>query len=104
MITCNEDNIRELIDGNTRVIVQFGAQWCGPCRTMKPRLDEISVSFPSMTFAYVDIDDSPLLAKEMGIMALPTVIGFVNGSPISQVVGSSLSEVVSLAKKVEQST
>lgn len=104
MLTLNDTAVKQLIAETPRVVVQFGAPWCGPCRTMKPRVDEISASFPSMTFAYVDIDDSPLLAKEMGIMAVPTVIGFVNGSPIFQVVGSSLSEVVSLAKKVEQST
>jgi len=103
MLTLNDTAVKQLISETSRVVVQFGAPWCGPCRTMKPRVEEISISFPNVTFAYVDIDDSPLLAKEMGIMAVPTVIGFANGAPIAQVVGSSLSEVVSLAKKIEQS-
>lgn len=104
MLTLNDTAVKQLIAETPRVVVQFGAPWCGPCRTMKPRVEEISTSFPNMTFAYVDIDDSPLLAKEMGIMAVPTVIGFANGSPVAQVVGSSLGDVVLLAKKIEQTS
>ena len=99
MLTLNDTAAKQLIAETPRVVVQFGAPWCGPCRTMKPLVEEISASFPNMTFAYVDIDDSPLLAK-----AVPTVIGFANGSPVAQVVGSSLGDVVLLAKKIEQSS
>ena len=100
MITRNEDNIRELIDGNTHVVVQFGASWCMPCKQLKPKVEKISLESPDVVFAYIDVEESHRFSMESNVQSVPTVIGFHNSDEVGRVVGNSESSVKELVEKV----
>ena len=100
MITRNDDNIQELIDGNTRVVVQLGASWCYPCKQLKPKVEKISLESPDIVFAYVDIEAAQDFSLRSKVMGVPTTVGYLNGVEVDRVVGNSESAVKELVEKV----
>ena len=100
MLNQKEDNIRELIDGNTHVVVQFGASWCMPCKQLKPKVEKISLESPDIVFAYIDVEESHRFSVESNVQSVPTVIGFHNSDEVGRVVGNSESSVKELVEKV----
>ena len=100
MLTRSEDNIRELIDGNTHVMVQFGAIWCMKFKQLKPKVEKISLENPDIVFACVDIDDARPFSVESGVQSVPTLIGFHNSDEIGRVVGDNENAVKELVEKV----
>ena len=100
MLTRNDENIQELIDGNTHVMVQLGASWCYPCKQLKPKVEKISFESPDIVFAYVDIDASPSYCMKSKVMSVPTVIGYNNGVEVDRVVGSNESAVKDLLENL----
>ena len=102
MITRNDDNIQELIDGNTHVMVQLGASWCYPCKQLKPKVEKISFESPDVVFAYVDIDASPNYCMKSRVMGVPTVIGYCDGIEIDRVVGANDGAVKDLLEKLRK--
>lgn len=68
------------------VLVDFFATWCGPCKMMGPVLDELKES-RSVKVVKVDVDESEDLAKQYGIMSVPTLMLFKNGQLVSKKVG-----------------
>jgi thioredoxin-like negative regulator of GroEL len=100
MLTRNEDNIREIIDGNTRVVVQFGASWCMPCKQLKPQVEKISLESPDIVFAYIDVESSPRFCAESEVMSIPTTVGFHNSIEVGRAVGNSESAVKELVEKL----
>lgn len=73
-------------------VVKFGAEWCGPCRTINPQLDKMKQEFNTINFVSVDVDDNPELAKEYRISSLPTVILIRDGEVIDKVIGAMRAE------------
>lgn len=100
MITRNEDNIRELIDGNTHVVIQFGASWCVPCMQLKPKVEKISFENSDVVFAYIDVEDAHGFSMESNVQSVPTVIGFHNSVEVVRVVGNNETAVKELVEKV----
>ncbi len=84
----NEQNFDELISGDKPVFVDFFATWCGPCKMLSPILEQVEQEMgEKVDFAKVDIDESMELAKRYGIMSIPTMIMFQNGTEVSRAVG-----------------
>ena len=102
MITRNEDNIRDLIDGNTHVMVQFGASWCMPCKQLKPKVEKISLESPDVVVAYVDVEESNRFSVESDVQSVPTVIGYYNSDEVGRVVGNNESAVKELLEKLRK--
>ena len=100
MITKTDDDIGELLDENTRVIIMFSASWCGPCKTFKPKFQNISLENPDIVFAYCDIEETNELATELEIQSLPTAVGFFDGIEEASVVGPSVERVKELIEKL----
>jgi thioredoxin 1 len=70
------------------VLVDFWAEWCGPCRMLAPILDQLAgEQAGSATIAKVDIDAHPELAERFGIRAIPTLIVFKDGKPVNTITG-----------------
>jgi thioredoxin 1 len=102
MIIRNEDNIRELIDSNAHVVVQFGASWCAPCKQLKPKVEQISFESPDIIFAYIDVESSPSFCVESEVMSVPTTIGYHNSVEVDRVVGNNESSVKELVEKIRK--
>ncbi len=100
MLNRNDDDIQELIDGNTHVIVQFGASWCGPCKVLKPKVDKISFENSDIVFAYIDLETGEQFAQKMKVQAVPTVIGFHNSKVVETLIGPSDAAVKSLVENL----
>ena len=100
MITKNNTDIQQLLDDNSRVLVMFGATWCGPCKTFKPKFQNISLENPDIVFAYCDVEETSELASELEIQSVPTVVGFFDGIEEASVVGPSVDRVKELVEKL----
>lgn len=79
----------DVIDSGKTVIVDFWAEWCGPCKMVAPVLDEIAgENRDKITIAKLDIDANQRTAQEYAVMSIPTMIVFQGGKPVKQIVGA----------------
>ena len=83
----NEENFKELISSPKLTIVDFWADWCGPCKKVAPILEEISQEF-GLTVAKLDVDANPIMAGEYKVVSIPTMILFENGIPMKTIIGA----------------
>ena len=77
----------EVIRSEQKVLLDFWAPWCGPCRMVGPILDEIARERPDIKVCKVNVDEEPALAAQFGIMSIPTVVFLKNGKEIGRKVG-----------------
>lgn len=81
-----EENFESFISQGL-VLVDFFAEWCGPCRMLTPVLESLSSEAPHVSIGKVNIDNSPQPAEKFGVSSIPTVILFKNGEEVDRVVG-----------------
>ena len=77
----------ELAIKNNMALINFGTEWCGPCRMVAPIVEEIAKERDDLTVGRVDVDDSPEIAARFGIDSIPTLIVFKDGKEIDRLVG-----------------
>ena len=83
-----KENFEELVlNGEKTVLLDFWAEWCGPCRMMSPVIDEIADERPDILVGKVNVDNDPELANRFGIVSIPTFIVLKNGTPVAQTIG-----------------
>ena len=88
VITSSEFNDK-VLQAQGKVLVDFFATWCGPCKMLAPVLDQASAEIEGKGVIYkVDVDESRDLASQYQVMSVPTLILFENGKPVRQVMGA----------------
>ena len=79
----------DVLQSDKTVLVDFWAEWCGPCKMVAPVLDEIAGEHrDTLTVAKLDIDHNPAAARDYQVMSIPTMIVFQGGKPVKQIVGA----------------
>ncbi|WP_267163259.1 thioredoxin [Halovenus salina] len=81
------DHLDELISSTSPVLVDCYADWCGPCQMMEPTIEALAAETPALV-AKVDIDAHQTLAGQLGVQSVPTLILYVDGEPVEQLVGA----------------
>lgn len=89
VIDLKADDFRAtVIDDGTPILLDFWAPWCGPCRMMKPHLEETARQLAgSVRVAQVNVDEEPAIANAFGIQSIPTLVLMQNGSVVNAVQG-----------------
>ena len=83
----NQNNFNNAIANGT-TLVDFYADWCGPCRMVSPIVDEIAEEKSDITVGKVNVDDENALAMKYGVMSIPTLIVFKDGKEAARIVGA----------------
>jgi thioredoxin 1 len=80
----------DVLDSDKPVLVDFWADWCGPCKMIAPALEEISEELgEQVTIAKMDIMENPEVAGRMGVQSIPLMVLFKNGEPVAQKLGAA---------------
>lgn len=88
VININQHNFREeVLNRKGRVLLDFWASWCGPCRMIGPVLEEIAEEYPDITVCKINVDEERELASEFQIVSIPALFVMEEGQIIDQAVG-----------------
>ena len=99
VINVNSENFKEEVLGEGKVIVDFYADWCGPCKMMSPVIDKIAEEVNTAKVCKLNVDDAQEIAGEYGVMSIPTIIIFENGDIKQKFVGvTSKQEIIEAIK------
>ena len=88
LVKITQDNFEEIIAEGKPILVDFYADWCGPCRMVAPIVEEIAEENPQYTVGKINVDDEPELAAAFGISTIPTLVVIKDGKVTNQVSGA----------------
>ncbi len=90
ILTLSDSTFDESVGSSeTPVVVDFWAEWCGPCKMIAPALEEIaSEQSGRLTIAKLNVDDNPDTARRYDVMSIPTLLVFQGGQPVKRLVGA----------------
>ncbi len=88
VLNVNSGNFEEIKNSNKRVLIDFYANWCGPCRMVLPILDELASERGDFLIGKINIDEEAELAKAHGVFSIPTLMVFEDGRMINRVSGA----------------
>ena len=84
----------EVVNSDKKVLLDFWATWCGPCRMVGPIIDELADENPDYMIGKVNVDEQPELAQKFGIMSIPSLVVMENGKVLKSSVGAKPKEQI----------
>ena len=84
----NKQNFSELERSDRKVLIDFYADWCGPCRMLAPVIEELAAENPQYAVAKINVDNEPELASRFGVFSIPTLVVLEGGQVVDQAVGA----------------
>ena len=88
VLQLNKNNFDQVKNSEKKVLVDFYADWCGPCRMVSPLVDQIGDENPEYLVAKVNVDNEPELAAEFGVSTIPTLVVMKDGKVVNRSVGA----------------
>ena len=88
VITITKTNFEQVITADKPVLIDFYADWCGPCRMVSPLVDEIANDNPQYTVGKINVDNEPELAQAFAVSSIPMLVVIKNGKITNQAVGA----------------
>ena len=99
-IELTEDNLQGLVANNEKVVVQFGASWCGNSRIMKPKFKKLATENENIPFYYIDAEKFTESRKLANVSNLPTFATFVNGKLVGETQTNKAEILTDLVKEI----
>ena len=95
----NDDQWAELLTKHARIIVDFTATWCGPCKRIGPVFEKLASETKGLTFVKVDVDECQQTAQKCDVSAMPTFQVFVDGKKVAEMLGGDSGALTALVQK-----
>ena len=84
----NDSNFDQIVSAENPTLVDFWAEWCGPCKTMHPVFESLSKKYPKIKFARVNVDNNQNISRKFAVQSIPTFIMFKSGQIVDKMMGS----------------
>ncbi|WP_299291488.1 thioredoxin [Nitrosopumilus sp.] len=88
IVDLNDSNFQQIISSETPTLVDFWAEWCGPCKMMHPVFESLDKKYPKIKFARVNVDQNQGISMKYGVQSIPTFIMFKAGMVVDQMMGA----------------
>lgn len=88
VVDLDSSNFDRTISSHGLILVDFWAEWCGPCKMMHPIFERLAKRYRNVKFARVNVDNAQEIAMRFGVQAIPTFIMFKNGQPVDRMMGA----------------
>ena len=88
------ETFNEIINADKPVLIDFWAEWCGPCRMLSPTIAEIAAENPDIKVCKVNVDEQPELAQRYEVMSIPMLVVIKNGKIVNESVGVQTKDLI----------
>lgn len=94
------NELRELMETGKSIIIDFYANWCGPCKRIAPFFQKMSHEYPTVNFIKVNVDEAEKIAEYFSITAMPTFIGIKNKAVVKVLTGANEKAIIDMLKYI----
>lgn len=94
VLNINKSNFEEIKSAEKTVLLDFYADWCGPCRMVSPIVDEIAEENPNILVGKINVDEEPELAQAFEVMSIPTLVVMKNGEIVNVSMGAKPKQMI----------